>query len=80
MNNGTFYIKKGNRLFYVEPLHNHAERNADWNNGLKKKDMPIGGAIHPNDSKISEEKFKNIITLGVGESPLEYIDRMCQND
>ena len=74
---GRFYVKKGDRLFLVEPISENANRNADWNNGLKKADMAKGGAVHPDESIITDDKFKNIVTLGPGESPLGYIDQMC---
>jgi len=78
-NTGRFYVKKGDRLFFVEPMSNHAGRNSDWKNGIKESDMAKGGAIHPDDSIITDENFKNIITLGKGESPLSYIDKICKN-
>jgi hypothetical protein len=77
---GTFYVKKGGRLFLVEPISEHANRNADWNNGIKEADLPFGGAVHPSDSIITDDKFKNIITLGPGISPLGYIDQICEDE
>lgn len=74
-NSGRFYVKVKGRLFYVEPISKHADRNADWDNGMKN--YPIGGAVHPEDSVISEGKrYKNVVTLGKGVSPLGYIDQL----
>lgn len=76
---GRFYVTHKGRTFCVEPISKYAERNANWDNGLKKEDMPIGGAIHPNDSIIDDENFKNIAILGKGESPLSYIQKLIEN-
>ena len=68
--------------YYVEPIDTN-ERN-DWGDldpvdkklkgdyGLKYK-----GSIKPDESLITEENgFENIVELGIGESPLDYINRI----
>ena len=55
---GRFYIRHENRLFCVEPISKYADRNADWDNGIKATDLPDGGAIHPTDSIITDKNFQ----------------------
>lgn len=75
MNTGKFYVTKGGRTFLVEPISKNAERGADWGHG-DLSNRPIGGACHPDDSVISDETHKNIVTLDPGVSPLGYIDQL----
>ena len=75
-NTGVFYVQKGDRLFRVEPISKHADRNADWGT-TDTTNLPEGGAIHPDDSIIRDGQFKNIMTLGPGISPLSAIDKLC---
>lgn len=77
---GTFYIRHEGRLFCVEPISKHAGRNADWENGIKKSDLPTGGAIHPDDSVITDKDFKNIQVLGKGVSPLSFIKNLIKDE
>lgn len=78
-NSGRFYVKVKDRLFYVEPVSKYADRNADWDNGMKN--YPIGGAVHPEDSIVKEGKrFKNVVTLDKGVSPIGYIEQLVAND
>ncbi len=76
---GRFYIRHEGRLFCVEPVSKYADRNADWDNGIKTTDLPNGGAIQPNDSVITDKHFKNIQMLKQGESPLSFIKNMVAN-
>ena len=76
---GRFYIRHENRLFCVEPISKYADRNADWNNGIKASDLPEGGAIHPSDSIITNKNFKNIHMLKEGESPLSFVKNLVAN-
>lgn len=76
-NTGRYTVHgKDGRTFVVEPISLHANRNADWGS-TDTTNLPIGGAVHPDDSIITEDKFKNIITLGPGVSPEGYIDQIC---
>jgi hypothetical protein len=68
---------KTGRKFIVEPISEHAYRNADWNNGLKESDKPKGGAIHPDDSIITEKTCKNI-TMTDG-SPYSVIEKLLKS-
>jgi len=77
---GRFYIHKEGRTFLVEPISKYAQRNAEWENGIKKSDLPKGGAIHPDDSIITDEDFKNIVTLNKVESPISYITKLLENE
>ena len=70
---------KTGRKFRVEPISKHAERDAEWLNGIKKKDLPIGGAIHPDDSVITEENgYTNIHILKKGESYMSKISEIIE--
>lgn len=94
---GRFLVKsiKTGKTYFVECLD--SDERSCWgdfdpvekklqtsNYGQKHK-----GSIRPEESMITEENgFTNIHTLGVGESPLSYIDRideeyyqkMCKNE
>ena len=66
------------RTFIVEAISDHPDRGGDWG----KTDLsnhPLGGAIMEDESVITEENgFKNIIKLGVGESPYSAIERLLE--
>lgn len=73
---GTFTVVKDGRTFVVEPLDKF-ERGGDWGH-TDLSNKPQGGAVHPDNSVITEENgFKNIVTLEPGRSPLSYIDSLC---
>ena len=73
---GRFTVQKGNRLFVVEPISKFAMKNANWGK-TDTTNLPIGGAVHPDDSIITKENgFKNIHTLAVGQSPNSFIDSL----
>jgi hypothetical protein len=74
-NTGRFYVTQNGRTFLVEPISNHAMRNADWG-ATDTTNLPIGGSVHPDDSIITDENFKNIVTLPPGTSPLSYIEEL----
>ena len=73
---GRYTVSKGGRTFVVEPISENAERPADW--GHKDlSNFPIGGAVHPDDSIITEENgFKNIMILGKGVSPDSAVEKL----
>lgn len=77
---GRYTVKRGTRTFVVEPISKFAKKGADWGH----KDLsnrPEQGAVHPDDSIITEDNgFKNIVTLGPGESPDSHIDKIYKND
>jgi hypothetical protein len=51
----------------VEPINEFPDRNADWDNGIDKKNLPEGGSIRPEESIITEANgFKNIKTVKGG--------------
>jgi hypothetical protein len=53
-NTGRFYVKQNGRTFLIEPISNHAMRNADWGS-TDTTNLPIGGSVHPDDSIITDE-------------------------
>ena len=71
---------KDGRRFVIEPISEHADRGGDWGH----KDLsnrPVGGAVHPDDSIITEENgFKNIVLLGPGESPYSAINDILRDE
>lgn len=69
---------KTGRKFDVEPISEHAFRPADWG-GKDLSNFPIGGAVHPNDSTITEATHKNIVITGIGVSPMSVIDEILKN-
>ena len=86
---GRFYVKRGGRTFVVEPIDNsEGKGKPKWGNlnpATGKIEGDYGdknrGSIHEDDSIITEENgFKNIVTLGKGESPLGYIDSLIKNE
>ena len=77
---GTFTVTKNGRTFVVQPVSEHAERGGDWGH-TDLSNRPIGGAMHPDDCTITAENgFKNVVTLGPGESPLSYIDNLLKKE
>ena len=66
---GRYTISKGGRTFLVEPISPFFDRNGEWG-GPDLSNMPVNGAVHPNDSIITEENgFTNIQILPPGTSP-----------
>lgn len=56
-----FYDLNGKLYKVIEPINEFPDRNADWDNGIDKKNMPEVGAIREEDSIITEANgFKNI--------------------
>jgi hypothetical protein len=81
---GRFIVKsqKTGKTYFVEPIdgdertvwgdYNPATKDFETSNYAKYK-----GSVKPSESMITEENgFEKIHTLGVGESPLDYIDRI----
>ena len=81
---GRFIVKsiKTGKIYFVEPIdgdertvwgdYNPATKTFETGNYGKYK-----GSIRPSESMITKENgFEKIHTLGVGESPLEFIDRI----
>ncbi len=81
---GRFIVKsqKTGKTYFVEPIdgdertvwgdYNPATKDFETSNYGKYK-----GSVKPSESMITEENgFEKIHTLGVGESPLDYIDRI----
>jgi hypothetical protein len=81
---GRFIVKspKTGRIYFIEPIdgdertvwgdYNPATKDFETSNYGKYK-----GSVKPSESMITEEKgFEKIHTLGVGESPLEFINRI----
>lgn len=81
---GRFIVKslKTNKTYFVETIDDD-ERTlwGDYNPATKKFETgnygKYKGSIKPSESMITEENgFSKIHTLGVGESPLDYINRI----
>ena len=81
---GRFIVKspKTGRIYFIEPIdgdertvwgdYNPATKDFETSNYGKYK-----GSVKPSESMITEENgFEKIHTLGVGESPLEFINRI----
>lgn len=81
---GRFIVKsqKTGKTYYVEPIdgdertvwgdYNPVTKDFETSNYGKYK-----GSVKPSESMITEENgFEKIHTLGVGESPLDYINRI----
>ena len=67
------------RKFVIEPISRFAEKGADWGK-TDLSNRPIGGAVHPDDSIITEDNgFKNIVVLGPGESPMSAINSILKD-
>jgi len=87
-NTGRFYVNVGGRKFCIEPIDNSEGKGkamwGDLNPATGKVEGNYGtknrGSIHESDSIITETNgFKNIVTLGKGESPLGYIQSLVDN-
>ena len=81
---GRFIVKswKTGKTYFVEPIDGD-ERTVwgDYNPATKAFETgnygKYKGSIRPSESMITEENgFEKIHTLGVGESPLEFINRI----
>jgi hypothetical protein len=81
---GRFIVKspKTGRIYFIEPIdgdertvwgdYNPATKDFETSNYGKYK-----GSVKPSESMITEENgFEKIHTLEVGESPLEFINRI----
>lgn len=85
-NTGRFYVTtKEGRKFCVEPIDNSLGKGkqkwGDIDPATKKLTGDYNGkevgAIHENDSIITEENgFKNIVMLPAGTSPMGYINQL----
>ena len=84
---GRFIVKskKTGKTYFVEPIdgdertswgdYNPITKDFETSNYGKYK-----GSVKPEESMITEENgFDKIYELGVGESPLEYIERLEEN-
>ena len=82
---GRFIVKsqKTGKTYFVEAIDGD-ERTCwgDYNPATKKFEtgnygLKYKGSIRPEESMITKENgFEKIYELGVGESPLDYIDRL----
>ena len=86
---GRYYIIKNGRKFCIEPIDNSEgksrKKHGDIDPVTKKLQGNYGdkhrGSIREEDSIITEDNgFKNIVTLGVGESPNAYIDNLITKE
>jgi len=81
---GRFIVKslKTGKTYYIEPIDNNNRSNwGDLDPVTKKMTGNYGtkykGSIKPEESIITEENgFDKIYTLGPGESPLSYIEKI----
>ena len=81
---GRFIVKslKTGKTYFVEPVNQGTRTNwGDLDPVTRKMTGSYGekykGSIKPEESLITEENgFDRIHTLDVGESPLDYIDRI----
>lgn len=81
---GRFIVKslRTGRTYYVEPIDSNVRTNwGDLDPVTKKMTGDYGnkykGSIKPEESMITKENgFSKIHTIGVGESPLSYIERI----
>ncbi len=86
---GRFYVQKNGRTFVVEPIDNTMGKgrkkwgdvdpaSGEIQGSYGSKEL---GAIHEDDTVITEANgFKNIVTLGVGESPDSYIEELIKSE
>ena len=81
---GRFIVRsaKTGKTYFVEPIDGD-ERTVWGDYNPVTKDFETGnygkykGSIRPEETMITKENgFEKIHTLGVGESPLEFIDRI----
>ena len=82
---GRYFVvdAESGRKFCVEPIGDPHETWGDVDPVTKKMTGSYGekypGSITEKDSIITEKNgFKNIVTLGAGESPQSYIDRLLK--
>lgn len=81
---GRFIVKslKTGKTYYIEPIDDGDRTEwGDINPATKKVEGDYGskhkGAIKESESLITKENgFDNIVTLGHGYSPLEYIEQL----
>lgn len=79
---GRFIVVANNgKRYFVEPIGNPHTNFGDVNPATKRVEGSYGakfkGSIDGNESLITPENgFKNIVTLGVGVSPLDYINSL----
>lgn len=81
---GRFIVKslKTGKTYYIEPLDDgNNTKWGDLNPSTKKLEGDYGskykGSIKRSESLITEENgFDNIVELGPGESPINYINRI----
>lgn len=81
---GRFIVKsmKTGKTYYVEPIDGDEKTYwGDYDPATKKFQGAYGlkykGSIRPDESMITEDSgFDKIHTLGLGESPLDYINRI----
>jgi hypothetical protein len=74
---GRFYVRKGDRVFCVEPIDRHEGKKSLWGDldpVTKKHSGDYGnkhsGSVLPENSIITEENgFINIVELPEGTSP-----------
>jgi hypothetical protein len=85
---GRYWVRtKEGRVFCVEAIDKHVGKKKLWGDmdpASKKMTGDYGskhpGAIHPDDSIITEENgFKNIVTLPPGTSPNGYIEMLLKD-
>ena len=85
---GRFIVKslKTGKTYYVEPIDNNNRSNwGDLDPVTKKMTGNYGskykGSIKPEESMITKENgFDKIYTLEPGESPLNFIERIENNE
>lgn len=72
MESGRYWVRVGSRTFCIEPIEGRV-RSKDWgrNEGLQ---VAKGGAVAPEDSVITPERFTKGWELPVGMSPEGFID------
>lgn len=82
---GRYYVvdQKTGRKFCVEPISGNNTSWGDIDPATKKLTGSYGkiykGSIDLDESIITEENgFKNIVVLGAGESPSDYINKMLR--
>lgn len=86
-NTGRYYIHRGDRTFFVEPIDNSQGRGksvwGDINPATGTIEGNYGGkstgSVTEGESIITEENgYKNIVTLKSGESPDSYINNLIK--
>ena len=86
---GRYYItdEKSGRKFCVEPLSERGQKVTDRafsNGGIDgsgvKNRPSTGGSIREDESIITEDGFKDIVTIGPYMSPQAFIDEVCKKN